>query len=175
MFFVFYLLALVGPTVAAVVGTVPSQQLTLEAADAMAQAAIDEATARQFNDISVTVLDASGRVLVTKTQPGCPRLIPAIARSKAGACIGTNSNSRALKEKYLPERQAQLLSMTTIGSENGVPFAAVPGGVLCRDSEGVVVGAIGVSGASADEDEHCSVVGGQAVGFQTSPADSPLN
>lgn len=110
-----------------------------------------------------------------KTQPGCPPLIPHIARAKAGAAVGTHSSSRALKVKYLPERQAQLLTMTTIGAENGVPFAAVPGGVLCRDADGGdVIGAIGVSGASADEDEHCGVVGGRAVGFVTEPSATAL-
>ena len=140
----------------------------------MAQAAIDEALSKKFNAISVAVLDASGRVLVTKTQPDCPRLIPHLAKSKAGAAIGTHSNTRALKDKYLPERQAQLLAMTTIGAAEGVPFAAVPGGVVCRDADGNVVGAIGVSGASADEDEHCAIVGGQAIGLLTSPAESAL-
>ncbi len=47
--------------------------------------------------------------------------------------------------------------MTTVGTANDVPFVAVPGGVLMRDADGDVVGAIGVSGASADEDEHCGV------------------
>ena len=81
---------------------------------------------------------------------------------RSQATIGTHSNSRALKDKYLPERMPQLLTMTTVGADNGVPFAAVPGGVLCRDADdGDVIGAIGVSGASADEDEHCGVVGGR--------------
>ena len=37
-----------------------------------------------------------------------------------------------------------------------------------------VVGAIGVSGASADEDEHCAVMGAKAVGLVTEPTESPL-
>jgi glc operon protein GlcG len=64
--------------------------------------------------------------------------------------------------------------MTTIGATNGVPFAAVPGGVLCRDADGDVIGAIGVSGASADEDEHCAIVGAQSVGLVSEPAKSAL-
>ena len=66
--------------------------------------------------------------------------------------------------------------MTTIGSANNKPFCAVPGGVLCRDpASGHVVGAIGVSGASAEEDEHCAVVGARAVGLRTEPAESALD
>mmetsp|Transcript_36894 Transcript_36894/g.91850 ORF Transcript_36894/g.91850 Transcript_36894/m.91850 type:complete len:278 (+) Transcript_36894:1786-2619(+) len=51
---------------------------------------------------------------------------------------------------------------------------AVPGGVLCRDAASNVVGAVGVSGASADEDEHCAILAAQAVGLTTEPAASAL-
>ena len=153
---------------------VTRKQLTLEAADAMAQGALNEATSKKFKDICVIVMDATGRELVSKTQTNCPPLIPHIARAKAGAAIGTHSNTRAIKDKYLPDRLAQLLSMATIGGNNNLPFAAVPGGVLCRDADGDIVGSIGVSGASADEDEHCAIAGGLAAGLVTEPAKSAL-
>ena len=150
-------------------------QLTLSAADEMANAALEEAA--KFKDVSVFVLDASGRVLVSKTMLGCPRLIPDIAHAKAGAVIATHTSSRALKEKYLPDRQAQILAMTTIGAAKmSSAFCAVPGGVLCRDAaSGQVVGAVGVSGASADEDEHCALVAARTVGLVTEPATSALD
>lgn len=156
--------------------TVPGPpMLTLEAADAIATACIVEARARNFNDISVVVVDNHGRVIVSKTQLGCPKLIPSLALGKAGAAIGTHSSSRAVKDKYtLTDRTPQLLAMTTISDSMKLPFLAVPGGVLCRDEHGHVVGAVGVSGASADEDEHCAVVGAQSVGLVTEPAKSML-
>jgi glc operon protein GlcG len=150
-------------------------QLTLEAADTMASAAIAECKSKGFKDVSVFVLDGTGRTLVSKTMLGVPPLIPAIAEAKAGAAIGTHASSRALKDKYVPDRTPQLLAMTTIGAATAQPFAAVPGGVLCRDTAtGAVIGAIGVSGASADEDEHCAIVGAQACMFKTEPAKSAL-
>lgn len=67
------------------------------------------------------------------------------------------------------------MTATSLGDQSR-PFVAVPGGVLCRDEAGNVVGAIGVSGASADEDEHCAVVGARAVaGLVTEPSQSPLD
>ena len=154
---------------------VSRKQLTLEAADTMASAALAEAAARNFKHVSVCVLDSSGRELVHKAPPECPLLIPAIARAKAGASIGTHSSSRALKDKYLPERMAQLVSMGVISAATQPNnFAAVPGGVLCRDKDGDIVGAIGVSGASADEDEHCAIAGAAAIGLQTEPSCSSI-
>ena len=153
------------------------RQLTLEAADAMASAALREAAAREFNDVSVSVVDASGRELVHKAHPGCPRLIPHLARAKAGCVIGLHAPTRAVKDKYLPEKLAQLLGTTVVAAAaTPTNFVAVPGGVLCRDPvDGAVVGAIGVSGASSDEDEHCAVVGAAAAGLATEPASSPLD
>lgn len=148
--------------------------LTLEAADEMASVAVREAKERSFNDITVVVMDASGRVLVSKRMLGCPSLPQEIAHAKASACIGLQTSSRAPKEKYVPERTAQLLAMTIIGQAAQMPLAAFPGGVLLRDGEGNVVGAVGVSGASADEDEHCAIVAGQALGLGTEPAKSTL-
>ena len=49
------------------------------------------------------------------------------------------------------------------------------GGVLITHADGTVVGAVGVSGASADEDEHCGLIAAQSAGgFATIPARSPL-
>ena len=150
-------------------------QLTLEAADTMASAAILEARNRNFKDISVFVVDVGGRVLVSKTMVGVPVLIPSLARAKAGAAIGTHSASRALTTKYVPDKAPQLIAMTTVGNLDGKSFIAVPGGVLLRDENGNVVGAIGVSGASADEDEHCAIVAAQSLGgLLTEPTQSPL-
>jgi len=141
----------------------------------MASAALTECRSKGFKDISVFVLDAAGRTLVSKSMVNVPTLIPRMAEAKAGAVIGTHASSRALKDKYVPERTPQLLAMTTLGASVQQPFAAVPGGVLCRDAEsGAVVGAIGVSGASADEDEHMAIVGAHACGFQTEPEKSAL-
>ena len=85
-------------------------QLTLEAADAAASAALAEAKERSFKDISVVVLDSSGRVLVSKTMVNCPKLIPEMAYAKAGAVIGTHASSRALKDKYVPDRTPQVMA-----------------------------------------------------------------
>lgn len=149
--------------------------LTLAAADTMADAAIGEATARGYNDIAVFVLDASGRTIVSKTMLDCPSLPQKLAHAKAMAACSTRSSSRALRDKYVPERTPQLLAMTVVGTDCELPLAAVPGGVLCRDAEtGCVVGAVGCSGASADEDEHCAVVAAQAVGLRSEPAASAL-
>ena len=68
----------------------------------------------------------------------------------------------------------QALAMGIVGAASGLGIASFPGGVLCRDGSGNVVGSIGVSGARSDEDEHCAILGAQAAGLTTEPGASSL-
>ena len=153
--------------------------LTLEAADAMSNMALREAAARSFKPVSVCVLDASGRILVSKTMVACATLAPELAFAKATTCVGFHISSRAFRDNYVNSdgggpKMPQALSMAMVGASARQPVASFPGGVLCRDAAMNVVGAIGVSGAASDEDEHCAILGAQAVGLMTEPATSAL-
>ena len=41
----------------------------------------------------------------------------------------------------------------------------VPGGVLIRDQDNNLVGAVGISGDKSDQDERCAIAGIEAVGY----------
>ena len=153
--------------------------LTLEAADEMSNVALREAYSRSFKPVSVCVLDASGRPLVTKTMVACATLAPELALAKARTCVGFHISSRFFRDNYinadgLGPKMPQALAMGAVGASARQPVASFPGGVLCRDAAGNVVGAIGVSGAASDEDEHCAILGAQAVGLVTEPPMSAL-
>ena len=153
--------------------------LTLEAADRMANVALQEAATRRFNPVSVCVLDAAGRMIVHKTMIGCGNLSPEFAKAKATVCVGLLCSSRELRDKYqnsdgIGPKMPQLLGMGTAAAAVHMPIAAFPGGVLCRDANRNVVGAIGVSGAASDEDEHCAITAATSVGLVTEPAASRL-
>jgi len=153
--------------------------LTLEAADEMANVAVREASTRSFNPISVVVVDVSGRTIVAKTMIGASGLTGDFALAKANVCIGMHCSSREFRDKYqngdgIGPKMPQLLGMGTAAAAANRPLAAFPGGVMCRDAAGNLVGAIGVSGAASDEDEHCAISGAQAVGLVTDPAASQL-
>jgi len=154
-------------------------KLSLEAADEMTNVALYEASSRSFNPVSVIVMDASGRILVQKTQLGCGILSPELAKAKANVCVGLLCSSRELRDKYqnsdgIGPKMPQLLGMGTAGAAVNQPLAAFPGGVLLRDGDGNLLGAIAVSGAASDEDEHCAITGAKAVGLVTDPAWSQL-
>lgn len=153
--------------------------LSLEAADEMSRVALHEASARGFNPVSVCVLDAAGRVLVTKTMLGCGNLTPDLAIAKASACVGLHCSSRELRDKYVNDdgigpKMPQLLAFGMVAAASHQALGPFPGGVLCRDDAHNVIGAIGVSGAASDEDEHCAILAAKAVGLKPEPDASRL-
>lgn len=161
-----------------------SQSLTLSAADAIANASIaavaDLATRKPM---CVTVLDSAGGILVQKRMDGCPDgAYVKISYAKARTCIHLRTSSRAFREKYTGSGEVakftQAAGMVSIMEGELVP---VSGGVLIRSTSSadgsttVVVGAIGVSGAAADEDEYLAWKGVRAMTSKGGLSTVPVN
>ena len=76
-------------------------------------------------------------------------------------------SSRTFRDKYTfdndPTKYCQMLSMVSLTDGKMAPF---PGGVLMKNNEGSIIGAVGVSGASSDEDEYCGIRGIIESGFE---------
>ncbi len=47
-----------------------------------------------------------------------------------------------------------------------------PAGVLIRDADGDIIGAGGISGDTADNDETCAIAGIEAAGLKADPGGS---
>jgi uncharacterized protein GlcG (DUF336 family) len=53
--------------------------------------------------------------------------------------------------------------LATVSQGRLVP---VPGGLLIKDADGAVLGAVGISGDTSDKDEVCAVTGIEAAGLK---------
>jgi uncharacterized protein GlcG (DUF336 family) len=126
----------------------------------------------------VTVLNANGEIIVLHRMDNCPNnFFPKFAIAKATTAVGIGISSRVFRDKYVrpdadspPDKFVQAISMVNITEGKMAPF---PGGVVLRDkATGQIIGAIGVSGASSDEDEYCALYGAKTAGldFITEPA-----
>ena len=72
--------------------------------------------------------------------------------------------SRALFQRA--QEQAYFVSaVNTLAQGRMVP---VPGGVLMHDASGALLGAVGVSGDTSDNDEICALAGIEAAGLKAS-------
>jgi len=136
-------------------------KLTLESASIIADRTLAKAREAKYRPMCVAVLDGGGCLKVLKREDGASILRPQIAIGKAWGAIGMGESSRALGER-LKERPAFLGALSTMSEGKVVPVA---GGVLIL-SEGEIIGAVGVSGGTSDEDEACAIEGIKAAGLQ---------
>ncbi len=135
-------------------------KVTLEKASIIVDRALKKADEMKIQPICVAVLDEGGHLVALKRADGASILRPTIAIGKAWGAIGMGESSRRLAER-LKERPAFLGALSDMSGGKVVPVA---GGVLIMDGA-TIIGAVGASGATSDEDEACSVAGIQAAGL----------
>ena len=117
--------------------------------------------AQGLKPMTVVVLDAGGHVVAAEREDGSSNGRFDIAYGKAHGAIALGLGSRALMTRA--EQQPYFIAAVT--SAIGGALVPVPGGVLVRNTEGNLVGAVGVTGDTSDNDEAAAVAGIEAVGL----------
>ena len=134
--------------------------LTLDKANVIADKTLAKARDAKYRPMCVAVLDDGGHLKVLKREDAASILRPDIAIGKAWGAVGMGESSRQLSER-LKERPAFLGALSDMSGGKVVPVA---GGVLIVDGD-EVIGAVGISGGTADEDEACAIEGIRAAGL----------
>lgn len=142
-------------------------QLTLSQANAIIEGALAEAARLQLKPLTVAVLDAGGHLVALQRQDGASNLRPQIAIAKAAGALalGVSSRQIATMAQERPQFVAALASLGAAAATGVVPAA---GGVLIRGAGGRIVGAVGVTGDTSDNDELCALAGVSAAGLTAS-------
>jgi uncharacterized protein GlcG (DUF336 family) len=133
--------------------------LTLEQASDIVDAALSKARELGLRPVTVTVLDPGGHPVVVKREDGSGILRPQIAHAKAWGCLGTGHGGAA-GARHANRDPAFFAALATI-SEGRIASSA--GGLLIRDKEGSLLGAIGVSGDRPENDEACATAGVESL------------
>jgi len=129
--------------------------ITLSKADLMVQGALSTARAQSAAPLAVVVLDAGGHLKALARQDGASYLRTDIAFAKAWGALGMGQSSRQLAARA--EKQPIFFSSVVPVAQGRMALSA--GGVLCFDADGSLVGAVGISGDTADIDEICALAG----------------
>lgn len=127
--------------------------LTLKVAVNLVSEAINAGRGINAAPLTIAVLDTGGHLIALQREDGASLLRPNIAIGKAWGAIALGKGSRLLAQDA-QQRPAFFAALNGLGQGNVVP---APGGVLIRDQEGKVLGAIGVSGDVSDVDEQVAV------------------
>ncbi|MBN9014133.1 MAG: heme-binding protein [Rhizobiales bacterium] len=135
--------------------------LTLSQAQTILQTALAHAESHGFKPLAIAILDARGAQKAFAAQDGTSLKRGEIALGKAHGVVALGLGSRAL-HKMAQERPYFIEAATHAVGGLLVP---VPGGVLIRSAEGDLLGAIGISGDTSDNDEAAATAGIAAAGL----------
>jgi uncharacterized protein GlcG (DUF336 family) len=138
-------------------------ELTLDVARKILDAALAKGVEKKFKPLVIAVLDARGAIKITAAQDGTSLMRAEIAHGKAYGALAMGMGSRALFQRS-QEQPSFIGAMNGLAQGRLVP---VPGGVLIMDGTHLL-GAVGVSGDTSDNDEICAVAGIEAAGLKAS-------
>jgi len=135
--------------------------VSLDTALLIAQKALESGRRRQFMPLAVSVLDIRGEIKVHLAQEGTSLYRFKIATGKARGALGLGYGNRELQRRA--EKAPFFIHAVQHLSEGGM--VPVQGGVLIRDHDGALLGAVGISGDTSPNDEICAVDGITTAGL----------
>ena len=133
--------------------------ISLRKARTIIRKALEKGREMDLKPLSVVVLDAGGHVQAFEREDGAAPGRFAVAHGKAYGSVmlgmaGTAQMARAEQQAYF---------MGAVNGLYGGKVVPVPGGVLVRDKKGAVIGAVGVTGDTSDNDAIAAMAGIEAA------------
>jgi uncharacterized protein GlcG (DUF336 family) len=142
--------------------------VSLAHATAIIDAALKLARDQKQMPQTVVVLDPGGHVICAKREDGSGIIRFEIAFGKAYGALGMGWGSRTSMERATQNPNF----FAAVEAASGGRLVPNPGGVLIRDAANVIVGAVGISGDTGDNDEIIAVAGIAAAGLKADPGGS---
>ena len=137
-------------------------RITLEQANRIIAAAQKKGAELKLQPLSVAVLDPGGHLIAFQRQDGGSSLRLAIASGKAAGALALGVSSRKIGE-MAAQRPSFVAALGPIATQGLVPVA---GGVIVVDAVGEIIGAVGVTGDTSDNDEICALAGIAEAGLK---------
>lgn len=135
--------------------------IDLETADRIVDAALARGRELGFQPLTAVVMDDGGIVKAMKRDDGASLMRPEIAMGKAWGCLGFGFGNRVIVER---SQSAPGFVNALIGMSDGRIVPSL-GGVLIKDGDGRIIGALGITGDTGDNDEICAVAAVEAAGL----------
>ena len=142
--------------------------VTLAHASKIVDVALAEARKRDLRPMTVLVVDGGGDLVAFKREDHTGIRRYDIAYGKAFGALVMNRPSRAIGE--IAKNGAMFIQSLTVAT--GGRMIPTPGGVLIKNAEGLIIGAVGSSGDEADQDEAVAILGIKAAGLVSEPAEA---
>ena len=139
--------------------------VTLAQASSIVDATLKKARELKQMPQTVVVLDSGGHVVCAKREDGSGIVRFEVAIGKAYGALGMGWGSRTMMERAAQNPNF----LTAIVAASGGRLVPNPGGVLIRDADQRIIGAVGISGDTGDNDEIIAIAGIAAAGLTPDP------
>ena len=134
--------------------------LSLDQANTLINAALAEGKAKGFAPLAVCVLDTGGHVQAFQRADGASMMRFEIAKGKAYGALAVGKGSRWLNA----QAEGRPHFLEGLSNVSGGKIVPVPGGVLIKEEDGTLLGAVGITGDTSDNDEIAALAGITAIG-----------
>jgi uncharacterized protein GlcG (DUF336 family) len=134
--------------------------MNLDLANSLIAAALEYRHANGLKPLTIAIIDAGGHLVALQREDGSSNLRAEIAQGKAKGAVAMGLGSRALFNRA----QEQAYFINAMNALNGGSLVPVPGGVLIK-RDGALIGAMGITGDTSDNDEACAVSAIEAQGL----------
>jgi uncharacterized protein GlcG (DUF336 family) len=135
--------------------------LTLDQANQIIAGALAKSRASGFKPMGVAVLDDSGHLKAFAREDGASMFRFEVAQGKAWGAVGMGASSRTLMQRAKDNPNF----FVSLAATSGGRFLPQTGAVLIKDAAGKVLGAVGASGGTGDEDELICIAGVESAGL----------
>jgi uncharacterized protein GlcG (DUF336 family) len=142
--------------------------LTLEQAQTIVATALRHGDEQKFQPLAVAILDARGALKAFAAQDGTSLRRAEIATGKAHGALSFGIGSRSLAKRAA----ATPHFIAAVTHAVGGMLVPVPGGVLIRTAGKEIIGAVGISGDTSDNDEAAAIAGITAASLIADPGES---
>lgn len=137
------------------------QTLTLAQAQQIIAGALGHAHTAGYKPMGIAVLDEAGHLKAYAREDGASMFRFEVAQAKAWGAVGMGASSRTLAQRAKDNPNFYGALAATAGGK----LLPQTGAVLIRNAAGQVLGAVGASGGTGDEDEAICLAGVQAAGL----------
>jgi len=136
-------------------------RISLDQANCIVTEVFRKGAELKLKALTVVVLDPGGHVIACQRQDGASTMRFQIATGKASGALAIGVSSRKIGE-MAAERPSFVAALGAIAPHGVIPAA---GGVIVV-GEGGIIGAVGVTGDTSDNDEVCALAGIAAAGLR---------
>ncbi len=136
-------------------------EINLRKARSIIRKALEKGREMELKPLSVIVVDAGGHPLAFEREDGAAPGRFKIAEAKAFGAVMLGIGGQA----QMARAEAQAYFMNAVNGVYEGKVIPVPGGVLVKDKKGAIIGAVGVTGDTSDNDATAALAGIDAAGL----------